>query len=82
MSYDDDGTGLGARFWLKLFGLCIAGAIAVGVVFFVVGWAWYAWGLLGMFIFFGAVLLAFGYIVDKREERRRSAADAIDAGRG
>lgn len=70
--YDEgeDGRGLGAGFWLKLMGMAV-GAIVIGfLLFFVFGWAWYAWGFFGAMLLFAVVLLGFGYIHDRRQQRR------------
>ena len=61
--------GLGWKFWLGLIGLCLVGGIAASILFAFIGWAWYAWGVLGVFIFFGAIFLAFGYFFDRRQAR-------------
>jgi len=70
---DYDEKGLGARFWLWVVGLAIGGAIAVALLFLVIGWAWYAWGFLGAFLFFALVALAFGYFFDRRQASRRGS---------
>lgn len=61
--------GLGWKLWLSIIGLCVAGAFAAALLFLIIGWAWYAWGLIGMFLFFAVILLAIGWITDKRQER-------------
>jgi hypothetical protein len=65
----EEGPGTGA--WLGIGGMVIAGGIGVLIVFALAGRAWYAWGFLGMWIFVGALALAFGYFYDRREQRRR-----------
>ena len=68
---------LGGRFWFGVIGLAIGIAVAAYLIFALIGWAWYAWGLFGMLIFFAVVLLGVGYVYDKRDagRRRRMAAD-------
>jgi len=60
-----------AGFWLKLIAGTVAAGIGVVIVFAVFGWVWYAWRLLGAFLALGAALLALGYLLDRRERRRR-----------
>jgi hypothetical protein len=68
---DMSGTGLGGRTWAAILGLVVA-AVAVGaIVFIVFGWVWYAWGFFGALLCFGAALLGFGYVYDRRERNRR-----------
>jgi uncharacterized membrane protein YfcA len=62
---------LGGKFWLLLIGGAIAAGIAGIVLFLLLEGAWARWGFLGMCLFFAGVLLLFGWIVDKREKRRR-----------
>jgi hypothetical protein len=64
---------LGARFWFGVLGLSIGIAIAAYLIFALIGRAWYAWGLFGMLLFIGAILVAVGWIYDRREARRRSS---------
>jgi hypothetical protein len=63
---------LGARFWLMLVGVTLAGALGVFLIFVFIGWAWYAWGLFGLLLFLAVVFGAWGWIVDRREAKRRS----------
>jgi hypothetical protein len=65
---------LGGRFWLWLIGVTVAVAVGGFLVFLLIGWAWYAWGLFGMFIFFGAILLGIAWIYDRRQQKRYEAA--------
>jgi uncharacterized membrane protein len=62
---------LGARFWLAIIGVTIAIAAAVFLILVFIGWAWYAWGLLGLLLVLGVVFAGIGLIVDRREAKRR-----------
>jgi bacteriorhodopsin len=62
---------LGVGFWLTLIGVAVGAALGGILIFLIMGWAWYAWGLLGMLLFLGAVTVGIGYVVDKRDARRR-----------
>ena len=67
---DEDKEGLGTRFWLKL----AAGVFGIGILILIgllIFWrALYAWGFFGAFLALGAVLLVFGWIYDRRANRR------------
>ena len=60
---DDD---FGFKFWLKIAGLFVLGAIGL----FVVGWVFlsitYAWSFLGALLVLALVALAFGWIHDRK----------------
>ena len=60
---DDD---FGFKFWLKVAGLFVAGAIGL----FVVAWIFisvvYAWSFLGALLLLAVVALALGWIHDRR----------------
>ena len=61
--------GLGAGFFLKIAGLCVACGI-IGLILFLIWWrAIYAWGFFGGFLAFGAVLCLFGWLYDRRNAR-------------
>jgi hypothetical protein len=64
---------LGARFWLGVLALAIGIAIAAYLIFALIGRAWYAWGLFGMLLFVGAILVGVGWLYDRRDARRRSS---------
>ena len=64
---------LGGRFWLGVLGLSIGIAIAAYLIFALIGRAWYAWGLFGMLLFIGVILVGIGWIVDRRDARRRGS---------
>jgi hypothetical protein len=62
--------GLGARFWLAVVGICIAVGIGAMLLFLFMTAAWYRWGFLGAFIFFGAILLFIAWLYDRRQVKR------------
>jgi len=68
MTYEDDGS-LGGRFWLRVFGVIVAGGAAALVIFFLFSTIWYAWSLLGALIVLAGALLAVAYIHDRRAQR-------------
>ncbi len=72
----DDGS-LGFRFWAKVVGVIVLGGIVAMIVFGLIGWAWYTWGLVGMFIFFCAILLGVAYIFDRRAQKRAEESEAL-----
>jgi cbb3-type cytochrome oxidase subunit 1 len=67
---------LGARFWFGIVGLAVGIAAAAYLIFALIGYAWYAWGLFGMLLFFSVILIIFAYVWDRRDaaRRRRTAA--------
>jgi len=67
---DDDG--LGFRFFLGLAGIALAVGVGGMIVFLIITRAVYAFGFLGGFLVFAAVLLAAGWLYDRRHERVRS----------
>ena len=62
--------GLGARFWLKAFGVILLIGIGGLILFSFIGMAWYAWGFLGTFVFVVAVLALIAWIYDRQHARR------------
>jgi hypothetical protein len=62
---------LGGKFWLSIIGMAVGIGVAVWLAFLVIGWAWYAWGLIGALLFFAGVALLAGWGMDKREAKRR-----------
>lgn len=56
----------GWKFWLKMAGLFVAGAIGL----FIIAWIFlsvvYAWSFLGALLVLALVALAFGWIHDRR----------------
>ena len=68
---------LGGRFWIGVMALVVGTVVAAYLIFALIGWAWYAWGLFGMLIFFAVVLLGVGYVYDKRDAGRRRRQQAL-----
>jgi bacteriorhodopsin len=64
---------LGWKFWIRFFVIVIGVGLAATLAFALIGWAWYAWGLVGGFIIVGGILLLFGHIYDRREAKRRES---------
>ena len=62
--------GLGFKFWASIVGIAIGLGLAGLILFMVFGWAWYAWGFFGAFVFFSVVAIAIAWVFDKREARR------------
>jgi hypothetical protein len=62
---------MGARFWFGVVGLGIGIALAAYLAFVLIGWAWYAWGLIGALAFIGGVAILFAWVFDRREANRR-----------
>jgi hypothetical protein len=62
---------LGGKFWLAIIGMAVGIGVAVWLAFVIIGWAWYAWGLIGALLFFAGVALLAGWVSDKREAGRR-----------
>ena len=63
------GEKLGSKFWLALIGGALAICIGALLLFVLVGAAWARWGGLGALIFFGVLLVAVGYIYDRRQAK-------------
>ena len=66
MSSNSDDDSLGFGFYAKLAGLILAIGIGVFIAFLIFARAVYAWGFLGAFLVIAVVLLAFGWIYDRR----------------
>jgi bacteriorhodopsin len=73
---EDDGS-LNFAFWMKVVGVIVLGGIVAMIVFGLIGWAWYTWGLVGMFIFFCAILLGIAYFFDRRAQKRAEENEAL-----
>jgi polyferredoxin len=75
MARDNDNE-LGWKFWLGIVAFAIAAGLAVLITMLIIGRVWYAWGFFGMFLALAAVALVAGYIVDKRDARKRRGIEA------
>jgi|SRR5262245_31484975 hypothetical protein len=69
-SAEDDDPGIGFKFFARMAGLIIAAGVVAMIVMLVFFKAVYAWGLLGGFIAFAAILLGVGWVADRRRQRR------------
>jgi hypothetical protein len=67
---------LGAAFWLRLLGMCLAIGVAAGLIFLLFGAAWYAWGAIGTLVVVGGGSVLVAGLLSRVEARRRG-----DAGR-
>jgi hypothetical protein len=56
----------GAKFWWKLAGMFVVGAIVLFIVLIITLKAIYAWGFLGTLLFFAVLALIAGYFADRR----------------
>jgi len=65
--FDDDS--LSATFWRKIIGFVLLGGLVAMIVFGLIGAAWYEWGIVGMFVFFGGILLLIAWIADRRKQK-------------
>ena len=65
----DEDAGLGAGFFLKIAGACLALGIIALIVFLIFWRAAYAWGFFGAFLAFAALLCLFGWLYDRRNPR-------------
>jgi bacteriorhodopsin len=73
---EDDGS-LGLGFWAKVVGVIVLGGIVAMIVFGLIGWAWYTWGLVGMFIFFTVILLGIAWFFDHRAQKQAEENEAL-----
>jgi len=61
---------LGGKFWLWVIGVAIAIGIGGMLFFLLLGSVWYSWGGFGALIFFGAILLGWGWWYDRKQAKR------------
>jgi hypothetical protein len=57
---------LGAKFWFKMAGVFVVGAIALFIVMIIFLKAIYAWGFLAAFLALAVLALVAGWFVDRR----------------
>jgi bacteriorhodopsin len=72
----DDGS-LNTSFWLKAVGVIVLGGIAAMIVFAVIGWAWYTWGFVGMFLLVCVILFGVAWIFDRRSQKQAEESKAL-----
>jgi hypothetical protein len=46
------------------------------IAFLIIGWAWYAWGFIGGFLFVVAVLAVVAWFMDRSRAKRYADAEA------
>ena len=61
--------GLGSKFYLGMIGVILAVTVGAVLIFILVSSAWYRWGAIGAFIFFGGVLLLISWVVDRKKRK-------------
>jgi predicted lysophospholipase L1 biosynthesis ABC-type transport system permease subunit len=64
----------GWKFWLKMAGLFVAGAIALFIFMWIFLSAIYAWGFLAAFLVLALVALSLGWIHDRRNNPGREGS--------
>ena len=63
---------MGGRLWLSALAIAVGIAVGAYLIFALIGRAWYQWGLFGMLLVLGVVLIGVAWLFDKREARRRA----------
>ena len=59
----------GAKFWWKLAGMFVVGAIVLFIVLAIFVKLIYAWGFLAALLFFAVLALIWGWFTDRRNAR-------------
>ena len=77
MTEVEDDASLNFAFWMKVVGVVVLGGIVAMIVFGLIGWAWYTWGIVGMFLFFILILSAISYIYDRRRQKQLKEDEAL-----
>lgn len=62
--------GLGAKFWFGMLGGVVALGVGALLVFILIDAAWARWGAIGSLLFFFGLLLAGGWIYDRRHKKQ------------
>jgi hypothetical protein len=70
MANGDQDTGLGARFFLRIAGVCLLLGLVAFVIALLSVRALIAWGILGFFVFLAVIIFAGAWLIDRQ---RRSA---------
>lgn len=61
---------LGAKFWLAVLGIAIAGLFGFLLIIEVLAWAWWHFGLIGGLLLISGILILIGWISDRRTRKR------------
>jgi hypothetical protein len=64
----DQGTGLGARFFLRIAGVCLLLGLVAFVIALLSVRALIAWGILGFFVFLAVVLFVGAWLIDRHRQ--------------
>jgi hypothetical protein len=64
----------GFKFWLKMAGLFVLGAIALFIVMWIFLSAIYAWGFLSAMLVLACGALVIGWLVDRRNSGPREGS--------
>jgi hypothetical protein len=67
--------GLGSKFWFGMVGVILACTVGAVLVFLLISGAWWRWGAIGAFIFFGGVLMLVSWIFDRKKRKEWEADD-------
>ena len=61
--------GLGSKFCSEMIGVILGVTVAAVLIFILVSSAWYRWGAIGAFVFFGGVLLLISWFADSKKRK-------------
>lgn len=61
---------MGARFWIGVIATVVAIGVGVGIALWLAGAALATWGLMGAILFFSALAIGVGWILDRRRGPR------------
>jgi hypothetical protein len=67
MDADDDDDGFGFGFWAKIAGVIVVIGFAGLILMLLISRAVYAFGFLGAFVAFAAILLLIAWFYDRRQ---------------
>jgi hypothetical protein len=68
MANGDQDTGLGARFFLRIAGVCLLLGLVAFVIALLSVRALIAWGILGFFVFLAVVLFVGAWLIDRHRQ--------------
>jgi uncharacterized membrane protein HdeD (DUF308 family) len=61
--------GLGGKFWFGVIGVILACAVGAVLIFVLVSGALFRWGLIGVFVVFGGLLLLWSWYYDRKKKK-------------